>query len=504
MDYHGFYSHRMIQRAQDTLAYSIRNSNNRHIQQVLFKCGLNSNFHRGNQFRSRYIPTPQPHNNLWHEDALKYRYTFPWSDGYNEHHGDSNSNNFRNSSSQSFNDMSQTKPVLHNNLWYEDALGSSEPGYLDFTDSIRGSREDNEIYMTRNYDKELNDYIVVSDSEQQVDLTYDSDEVEVREESNTRKSKNKQVKRKYSSSNTEGSGPSKRPRVQFSQGLVCDYCGFVVPHKLHHHNEEAADLMKCHFKDKKHNAASLAKIQMSDENTGKAISILKESILMTSTDKHVALVNNIVPMCPWKSCNQIHESIWSCAKHYQLYHNNNISTRYSLANVASLKTIPFPVVNTCRTCDMSFSRASEIHKHWKKTQHLKGYLPSSKSQVALYFCPYCNLLSYSFPSCRVHIMHKHKSGTQKDASVKVVFVNRTTEELELLPIQPRPAEAQAHLEITVLGNMKRHAKVYGRTKRARKKIQAEESRCQLKYPWSRENSQAEQTYKAFQRRCNNI
>ncbi|OWF37609.1 uncharacterized protein LOC110467244 [Mizuhopecten yessoensis] len=542
--YRGFYPHHMIRKAQNTLAYSIRNSNNRFIRQVLQKCGLTPYSYDGSQFHYQNIP--QPHNDLWHDDALKYKYTFPWSEGCHASHNDKDSYISRDFAPQQDDEpeLPESSQILYDNLWYEDALGSTDYGYLDFTDSepsgssasggsyrkTKVSKNDGKLCMTvtcdssdkqfpelkkrKTTDDSFHDCITISDTEQQVDLTNDSDEPTVVEKPNARQRENKTSKRKYPNKEsdekipieTKGSGSeppdSKKKRIQFSQGLVCDYCGHVVTYKLDHHNRKAEDEMKSHFLRNKHNSASLAKIQMSNENTEKAVTILKESILITSTDKHVALVNQIVPMCPKKGCNKVLGTIWACAKHYEMCHDPHISSRYGLANVVALKTILFPAFNTCSTCNFSCSRASKLHKHWKSTQHLKGYLPSSKEQVALYFCPYCTQLHYNFSGCRTHIMTKHKPNG--DASMQVVFINSNSDPLELLPIEPRPAEAQGKRELNVLVNMQKGAKVYGITKVSKRKIKAEKNQCKQRFHYEGEDFKKDKAYAYFKRRCNRV
>ncbi|XP_069116262.1 uncharacterized protein [Argopecten irradians] len=496
MSYQGTYSHQMIHRAQDRLATSIWNSNNPYIKRVLYKCGVSSNGNRG--FDSRYKPVP--HNNLWHEDALKYRYTFPWSDGYNEYHGASPGESAELS-------IHTGTGILHNELWQNDTLGSTEYGYTNFTSSSQpGSsafgkskshpstnkhlaKESNEK-RGQNYTSErsLDNTIIVSDEDYPalVDLTSELDE-----SLSTGKDK-RNPKRKHLSNSIspeiycldrEGSRPSKKQCIsdEFRHGLVCDYCGYVVVNKV---PQEEEKIMKHHFSDCKHNSASLAKIKMSDEKTGIAVAVIKESVLMVSRNKHTALVNKVVPMCPKKGCHQIHESIWTCAKHYEMCHSHSNSTCYGLANVVSFRTIVFSTTNICSKCHFSFDSSSAIHKHWERTGCLNGFKTKTndKATVTLFFCPYCNLINPNFATCRMHIINKHK--INRDASMNVIVVEATTAKLELLPIEPRSAEDQAQYEKGLLSAMRKTAKKYGFGGKATKKqLRTEQNKYQMKYQY---------------------
>ncbi|XP_069116261.1 uncharacterized protein [Argopecten irradians] len=522
MSYRGTYPHQMIHRAQDRLAKSIWNSNNPYIKRVLYKCGVSSNGNRG--FDSRYKPVP--HNNLWHEDALKYRYTFPWSDGYNEYHGASPGESAQLS-------IHTGTGILHNELWKNDTLGSTECGFSDFTSSPAGSsalgnskshpsrdrhlgKESNEK-RGQNYTSEgsRDNTIIVPDGDYPAvfDLTSELDESlptgkVTSNESNTDK-RNPKRKHPMASNNESpeiyrldrvGNRPSKRQRVQdkvqdeFHQGLVCDYCGYVVVNKV---QQEEEKFMMCHFSDCKHNSASFAKIKMSDEKTGIAVAVIKESVLMVSRSKHAALVNQVVPMCPEKDCNQIHESIWTCAKHYEMCHSHQNSTCYGLANVVSFRTIVFSTTNICSKCHFSFDSSSAIHKHWERTGCLSGFRTKTndKDTVTLFFCSYCNSLHPNFASCRTHIIKQHN--IKKDASMNVVVVEATTAKLELLPIEPRSVEDQAQYEKGLLSSMKRTARRYGFGVKATKKhLKAEHKIYRLKYPHIKDSKASAQDSKA--------
>ncbi|XP_033734577.1 uncharacterized protein LOC117323454 [Pecten maximus] len=467
-----------------------------------------------------------PHNNLWHEDALKYKYTFPWSEGYDEGHNGYNSDRSSDSDDPA---IPETRGIPHNNLWQDDTLGMgmTECGYTDFTDSAasgssalgkncptsRVSKKDKKDQKNEG-ESSNDDTIVVSDAdhEQLVDLTNDSDGESrntVMETPNQNNAEKRNPKRKRPSSNespekncidTAGIRPpvSKKQRVKCSQGLVCDYCGHVVIYRSNQQNHEAAEVMKCHFTDKKHNSASLAKILMSGKHTGIAEAILREGILMTCRDKHVALVNKVVPMCPKKGCNQVHETIWACAKHYEMCHFRQSTNIYGLAKVVSYRTIMFPTTDVCRKCALSFPSASAVHKHWENTGCLKGNTPNKKGEVKLYFCPYCSLLHFNFGDCRMHIKYKHM--INGDASMHVIVIEATTNQLELLPVEPRSAEAQAFFERTVLKAMRKSAKMYGfGSKPSKRKLKAEQERYEGKPSEMNGNTKADKDYAAFQK-----
>lgn len=470
------YPRRMIRNAQDCLVHSIGKAG--HIlQRVRIKCGLENPYY-SQRTGGMHLNQPRPHNNLWHEDALSYSYPVPWSINKRTGHDD----NSTSGQTDEFNDGESSRGIDSCDL-----ITPSQSGRQG-TRNCTVTKDDGKIVVNVNtFDVEeqrnrstaegisSSNPIDVDDDEclvnDCIDLTKVSDEVTHVESATHSLKRMRQSDSDQDLSNTEDNRPptAKRSRLDYYKGLSCDYCHFVSAPQVGEKEAEAA--MKAHFYSAKHNSASLARI----ENNGRscrAVSVLSESYLLCFTDKHVALVNSVVPMCP--NCLSVHGSIWACAKHYEMIHKEGECDRYALADVAVQKTICFPTANICMTCRATFNSATSLHKHWTKSRHFTASVPDRPGQIALYFCPYCTQLFYNFGGCRMHIIQRHKA--HGDAAMRIAFIDPPAVCRRLLPPEQRPTELQARHEMKVVSQMKKGGKAYSVKKKSKKQLRREKKK----------------------------
>ena len=203
--------------------------------------------------------------------------------------------------------------------------------------------------------------------------------------------------------------------------LMCDLCLHVV--------RDCTQASKCamesHFRTNKHNAASLIEAKIEGDKL----------IPRYVENKHCMSNNsitdcNILPVCP--ECNEIHGSVWTCAMHYQQYHNANEDNVYSLGKVVKRGVCQVSATPTCPTCNETLGSNSKLHKHWKVTNHYPFEVPSW-NQIMQFTCAECGRKEQSFITCRGHVLSKHATKKNKATTNMNYIYLELTPRLSLLP-----------------------------------------------------------------------
>ena len=203
--------------------------------------------------------------------------------------------------------------------------------------------------------------------------------------------------------------------------LMCDLCSHVVRDCT----QDSKYAMESHFRTSKHNAASLIDAKIEGDKL----------IPRYVENKHCMSNNsitdcNILPVCP--ECNEIHGSVWTCAMHYQQYHNANEDNVYGLGKVVKRGVCQVSATPTCPTCNETFGNNSKLHKHWKVTKHYPFEVPPS-NQIMQFTCADCGRKEQSFITCRGHILSIHATKKNKATTNMNYIYLELTPRLFLLP-----------------------------------------------------------------------
>lgn len=203
--------------------------------------------------------------------------------------------------------------------------------------------------------------------------------------------------------------------------LMCDLCLHVVPDCT----QDSKCAMESHFRTSKHNAASLIQAKIEGDKL----------IPRYVENKHCMSNNsitdcNILPVCP--ECNEIHGSVWTCAMHYQQYHNANEDNVYALGKVVKRGVCQVSATPTCPTCNETFGNNSKLHKHWKVTKHYPFAVPTS-NQIMQFTCAECGKKAQSFISCRGHVLSIHATKKNQATTNMTYIYLELTPKLFLLP-----------------------------------------------------------------------
>ena len=203
--------------------------------------------------------------------------------------------------------------------------------------------------------------------------------------------------------------------------LMCDLCLHVVRDCT----QASKYAMESHFRISKHNAASLIEAKIEGDKL----------IPRYVENKHCMSNNSItdcsiLPVCP--ECNEIHGSVWTCAMHYQQYHNANVDNVYGLGKVVKRGVCQVSATPTCPTCNKTFRSNNKLHKHWKVTKHYPFEVPSW-NQIMQFTCAECGRKEQSFITCRGHVLSKHATKKNKATTNMNYIYLELTPRLSLLP-----------------------------------------------------------------------
>lgn len=211
--------------------------------------------------------------------------------------------------------------------------------------------------------------------------------------------------------------------------LMCDLC----LHVIRGCDKVSEQLMKSHFINAQHNAASLIEAKIESDK------IIPRYV----EDRHCMANNsidtNIIPLCP--ECDMIHGSIWTCALHFQQKHDANECGVYGLGKVVKRMVVEVSPVHICPTCKLEFPSGSKLHKHWKTKKHFPFTEPS-KNQITEFLCKECGRKEQSFIFMRGHMLGAHTSRyTGTTALMQILYIEKTSR-LCLLPSKPMSVDRQ--------------------------------------------------------------
>ncbi|KAK3094169.1 hypothetical protein FSP39_024938 [Pinctada imbricata] len=236
--------------------------------------------------------------------------------------------------------------------------------------------------------------------------------------------------------------------VEMVVRLKCDVCSY---------NVEGFDVvtMRDHLNKEKHYGASLFEGYMYESEFSPVYVVEREAVRTQETD-----ISTVIPMCPL--CAEVFPSIWTCEIHAVRQHNRSV---YGVGKVVDTKVILVSEEPKCDKCGHVFDAQKNLHKHWRSTMLHYPYELPTLNQVTVFSCLYCSTYFSSFVTARLHSCKKHKDRKSRPLGVglKVIYVEKSTEQIRLPSLKPIQGSQQwlnrntfqaemAHISIKQLQN----------------------------------------------------
>ena len=219
----------------------------------------------------------------------------------------------------------------------------------------------------------------------------------------------------------------------------CDFCPAVASHE---------ERMLKHLEEAMHYSASLVSID--------ANGIPENTVWQCILTHNPASFKTVIAVCPYKKCSEIFRHMYTCASHYNIFHNSEEGPVYALADVIKEeRIIGSDIFERCKVCSAKFGK-KHIISHMKKKNHLP-YTEDEKVRT-IFLCLLCEQASPNFFKILSHVQMK-KQNKGLEAEIRVFHISRKRVTKTVLPYKMTPEIDLAIInsEINNLKELKRTA-----------------------------------------------
>ena len=219
----------------------------------------------------------------------------------------------------------------------------------------------------------------------------------------------------------------------------CDFCPAVASHE---------ERILKHLEEAMHYSASLVSID--------ANGIPENTVWQCILTHNPASFKTVIAVCPYKKCSEIFRHMYTCASHYNIFHNSEEGPVYALADVIKEeRIIGSDIFERCKVCSAKFGK-KHIISHMKKKNHLP-YAEDEKVRT-IFLCTLCEEASPKFFKILNHVqMKKQNKGLESEIRVFHISLKRVTKTVLPYKMTSEIDLAIINSEINNLKELKRTA-----------------------------------------------